>query len=181
MKKNGFTYVVLLVAILLGIAYFAWKNIDTLKSEATIKVVETEELRIMDVEKSKIDFSPLISAILYSHLAEGDLPLTLSFKTVCPSNFLWPDTLWGGFEHAGVRFVAPLGIDVEKQTEDEMWCNMTMLCEITELYSEMEVVAIIEFLKNMPCTIRRENVFIGDSGKKEIFLKEGWKPFVTRE
>lgn len=181
MRKNGFLWIVLLLVVLLGVAYFAWKNIDTLKSEAAATVVETSELRVMDLEKSKIDFSPLVSAILYSHISEEDLPLTLSFKTICPPDFLSADTLWAGFEHAGVRLVAPVGTTVLNETEESLLCEMTMIYEISGLKQQMSDMEIMEFLKSLPNHIRKENVFLGDSEKRNIFKEKGWQPFVAKE
>jgi hypothetical protein len=181
MKKNGFLWVVLLLVVLLGVVYFAWKNIDTLKSEISATVVETSELRVMDLEKSKIDFSPLVSAILYSHISEEDLPLTLSFKTICPPDFLGADTLWAGFEHAGVRLVAPVGTTILNETGESLLCEMTMIYEVSELKQQMSDMEIMEFLKSMPNHIRKENVFLGSSDKKEVFEEKGWQPLTAKE
>ncbi len=172
--KRGYVWLIVGLCLMLAVGLFAWFNMDGVKQEQRFSVVETSELQIMDIEKGKLDFSPIVSAILYSNLKDGHLPVSFTLEVVALEPSL-PDSLYAGFVHKNVRLMALTTQQSVENRGDFYVFTCRFGYDASALLSQMEEMEVLEFLKSLPNVVPPQKVFVGSKDQAESFEKEGWK------
>ena len=146
MKGRWWVFFSLCLAFFVG--YFAYSRIDMQEPEEESLPFETDEFRVMDIPLRQIDYSPMVSAILYMHLNEGKLPLTFSCKIL--SSQPLKDKVYCRIEQRNERIVRSL-------EQEECWAeNQQFVTQATFRYELSDMLKagkqedeVISFLKSL--------------------------------
>lgn len=150
----------IVITVVIAVLIYLFVHRSNLKMDEKMSVIEVQPLCIMELPKDQIDFSPLVSAILYSHLKENDLHLTFEFSVICPPNVLLTDSLQGGFSHNGRRLTSMLSCKKKVKEGKNQVYVLQFDYNVVSLVPEMGEMGTLEYLKGMPSTLSVEDVYV---------------------
>lgn len=189
MKKFVIPIVLLLVAAFM-VGFFALYHKEEIIPEEKFTVVRVDELRILDMPKSQIDFSPIVSAILYTHLKDHDLHLTLPVSVLSTRLLTTSDSLFCGFDYNGHKIYNQLNFDnlkehagegslsvgeYTKQKNAYLYC-LQLDYDLATLLSNMDEMEVLDYVASMTSILNVKDVFLGKNGDPlNSFLQGTWK------
>ncbi len=175
MRKRYIIYTAIIIVAIACVSFFLYKNLGSLTSVRNIVVAKTTPIEVSGIEKRKIDFTPIVSATLYSDLKDKALPISFSVQVYLSNNEESTDTLYAGFESQGERLIAPLS---EKKlcgkTENGSLYEYLFCYELSQLSEKKRVgvkLDILSFLKQLPDQVEPNMLFVGnkeEAGKFEL-------------
>ncbi len=173
MRKRYIIYATIIIVAIACVSFFLYKNLGSLTSERNIVVAKTTPIEVAGVEKSKINFSPIISATLYSDLKDKALPISFFVQVYISKNIEKADTLYAGFESQGERIITPLTEEkICGETENGTLYEYLFSYETSQLSEKKRVgvkLDILSFLKQLPNQIEPNMLFVGNKEDAEKF------------
>ncbi len=173
MRKRYIIYTAIIIVAIACVSFFLYKNLGNLTSDRNIVVAKTTPIEVAGIEKSKINFSPIVSATLYSDLKDKALPISFFVQVYISNNRESTDTLYAGFESIGERIIAPLSEErICGKTENGSLYEYLFCYELSQLSEKKRVgvkLDILSFLKQLPSQIEPNMLFVGNKEEAEKF------------
>jgi hypothetical protein len=161
--------IVIVMACLVG--YYAYSHQDNLTSVEKFVVVKSDNIRLMDFPKDKVDFSPMLSAFFYVRLREGDLPMTFPVSIISQKSVSPDEELLCTIRYRNVVLKAPLEILSVEQKETSVLYSAMFTYNLATLLKEKGEDEIIEWMKVLPASPQKiiASISIAQRNKKNSF------------
>ncbi len=147
MKKLIIPIVVVLACV---VGYFAYSHQDDIIQSDNCTMYHAEDLRLMDLPKDKIDFSPVLSAFFYVRLREGNMPMTFSMSILRTNPLSETDSLSCRIDYKGVKLRVPLEIVKEETQKDGYLYTTQFYYNLSNLLKERGEDEVMEWMKSLP-------------------------------
>ncbi len=173
MRKRYIIYTAIIVVAVVCVSLFLYRNLGNLSYNRNIVVAKTTPIEVAGIEKCKINFTPIVSATLYSDLKDKALPISFYVQVYISNNRESTNTLYAGFESQGERLIAPLSEEkLCGKTENGSLYEYLFYYELSQLSEKKRVGArldILSFLKQLPDQIEPNMLFVGDKEEARKF------------
>ncbi|MBO7635003.1 MAG: hypothetical protein J6S89_00315 [Paludibacteraceae bacterium] len=189
MKKIIIPVILILIAAIV-VGFFSLYHEEEIVQEERYSVVQVGEMRVMDIPKSKIDFSPIVSAILYTHLRDHDLTLSFPVTIQSTREFFPTDSLYCGFEYKDKKIYNRLDLNnLTEQVENgplkvgefSKRKNVYMYClqldfDLSSLLSDMDEMDVLSYVASIPSPMKEKEFFLGKGTDAfNSFIQGTWK------
>ena len=175
MMKRYWLPIVLVVTMI--VAQFSYRLITKGTKENRQEVFQVEEVKLMDMKKSELDFSPIMSAMFYSNIVDGNFPMSFDFSYLSSTPINSSVPMYAGVECGKFRLTCPLQLP-EPEVKDNLYVYRFSfhfnLCDLIS-NNKLDEMAVLDYAKTLLAVFPKENVFVGDASELELFLKGNWK------
>lgn len=150
MRNHLWMFFLVLLISLVGV--YAYKHLGDEQASDNVIHYQTGEFRVLDIPLKQIDYSPIVSAIIYSHLKEGTLQL--SFKCMILSDKPLDDNLICRMESDGQKICVPLTLSPSRANEGHFVTDACFQYNLSELLkqgrTEDDVMSFLKSLQKEP-------------------------------